>query len=163
MIDSAELRNGAPFWAYYPRNGVFDPNDLVHHGYALYGIELYRDHRSHVSLRWSRSQAVQSLDAFWRNGNLYNYPQDVTYSGADAFRTTEPALLWGAGTQLFLYSIWSDPGRTALAYQAIQNSYGAIPDLKLWPPTFSQDVNFYHRYAARVVWGLAARDFIQIQ
>jgi hypothetical protein len=161
LIDVAQLRNSAPFWTYVSSEYSDSPNDLVHHGYTLYGLQLYHDYRGVVPLKWSRSQAVQSLDAFWRDGNLYEYPQDVTYSGSQAFMNTRPARLWGVGTQLFLYSIWAGPDRTGQTYQAIQNSYGPIPDLRLYPPSFGQDASFYPRYAAHVLWGLAARDFVQ--
>lgn len=160
--DTAELRNGSPFWNYWPRNSIFDPNDTAHHGYTLLGMELYRDFRNRIPLRWSRAQSVQSLDTFIRNGKLYAYPQDVTYTGQQAFRSTEPTRLWGAGTQLYLYGLWSDSAHTQMVYSAIQKDYGPIPDLILYPPNFSPDKNFYARYAVHVLWGLAARDFVQV-
>ena len=159
--DTAELRNGAPFWNYWPHNNVFNPNDMPHHGYTLLGMELYRDFRSQVPLRWTRAQSVQSLEAFVKDGKLYGFPQDVTYAGAEAFRATQPMELWGAGTQLYLYALWSDSVHSQIVWNAIQNDYGPNPDLTLWPLDFDSDKNFYARYTVHVLWGLAARDFVQ--
>lgn len=151
-------RAGVPYWNYVVKLDMpswDDPNDLVHHAYILWGMELYRSLRGNASLPWSRTQALQSVDRFWKNDKLYDYPQDLVYPGPRAYFNRIQARLWGIGTALAFYAM---SGRRETAQQIVgllSRDYGPFPRLRLLPEAFSKDVNFYSRQAAHVLWGLS--------
>lgn len=56
------VASGHPQWPY----SAHDPaaiNDLMHQGYILWGLELYRSFGGSVAIPWSREDAAASLDA----------------------------------------------------------------------------------------------------
>lgn len=158
IISQIQWRNGAPFWPYIGLPNILnkeEPNDLVHHVYILWGMELYRSYGGSVGLPWSIDQAIQSLDRFWRDGILYDYPQDVVYTGEFEPFQNRPAILWGAGSILAFYGRWGTSDQAWKTYAYIREAYGPPPRLVVWPSWFSGDEAFYPRYAAHVLWGLA--------
>jgi hypothetical protein len=118
-------------------------------------MELYRSYGGSVGLPWSIDQAIQSLDRFWRDGILYDYPQDVVYTGEFEPFQNRPAILWGAGSILAFYGRWGTSDQAWKTYAYIREAYGPPPRLVVWPSWFSGDEAFYPRYAAHVLWGLA--------
>jgi hypothetical protein len=169
MVATVALREGAPYWDYVPAPNVFShqwPNDLIHHVYTLWGIELYRDCGGHVRLPWTRGQAVESVDRFWRDGRICRFAQDVVYSEAvysktDADLRNMPPRLWSPGMMLAFYGKWGDEARASRAFDAICRVYGPWPKLRLYPRDSCEadDDSFYPRYAAHVLYGLALHCF----
>lgn len=155
IVSKMRWRNDAPFWSYSTFRDR--PNDLVHHAYILWGMELYRALNGRVDLPWSLDQALRSLDLFWKEKRIHNYPQDIEYDN-NAYRT-KPAILWGAGTMLAFYARWGDSLRVERTLNFIERDYGPFSSLRLWPKGFSNDETFYARYAAHVLWGLAIYAF----
>lgn len=151
-------RQGLPYWNYIPRPNAInqdEPNDAVHHVYILWGMERVRDSEGvGVILPYSRRQAAESLRPFLKHGILFDYPQDVTYTGAQSAYTTRPMILWGTGALLAWFSAF-DPSTPLLSeiQLAIARDYGSFPDLRLWPSSFSSDSKFYPRFAAHILWG----------
>lgn len=160
IVAQARFRNGAPFWSYIALPNDFNqdkPNDLVHHVYILWGLRAAQPTGGTASLTWNDGLSSFSLTAFWKNGDLYDYPQDVSY--ADPVYT-RPAILWGVGALLAYYSVSNETEGAANTQRIINTSYGyPYPDLRLFPASYSADPVFYARYAAHVLWGLAYKDF----
>lgn len=69
-------------------------------------MELYREAGGYVP--WLTCQAVDSLDRFWEKGNLYEFPQDVTFEGNQVALKDRPARLWGVGMALALYARYDE-------------------------------------------------------
>jgi len=162
IITYTKFRNNAPFFPYIVKSKEFawqDSNDLVHHSLTLYGLELYRSCGGNIKLPYTREQAIQSLELFMKDGMVYNYPQDIIYTGDYEFCNTRPAILWGIGMMLAFYSKFGDIKRSEKIVNIISIQYGPYPNLKLWPKYFSKNENFYHRHAAYVLFGLALRDY----
>ena len=158
IVNTAELRNGSPFWDYmaWPNfRNVRRPNDLVHHVYTLMGIETYRDCGGRVRLPWTRLGSLRSLDSFWADGQIRQFPQGIQYAGAQSSLGSQPAILWGTGAMLAGYACWADWDGASRVLTAIQRDYGPIPDLRLRPEADNSDPTFYPRQAAHVLWGLA--------
>ena len=157
IVESAQFRDGAPFW-YYSAGDPNDPNDLGHHIIILWSMELYRGTGNPVP--WTNSQAIESLDRFWRSGSVYDYPQDVTYVGNQASFQDRPGVLPAVGALVGYYARWADAARTSTSFDYLQRVHGPWPDLRLWPATFSSDTNFYSGSAVWALWGVALRDFV---
>jgi len=152
-------REGRPFWAYLavPNPlGQDEPNDAVHHGYILWGMETYRRYGGRVELPWTTAQARASLRAFLVEGAPRDYPQDVAYE-IPVYRE-RPAQLWGAGMLMATMARLGDPAADTV-YQAIEATYGPGPRYRLWPRDYADDPAFYPRMAAHLLLGLAERDF----
>lgn len=158
IIQKSIPRNGLPFWSYIALPNPFnqnEPNDLVHHAYILFGMEIYRSLGQKVDLPWTREQAIQSLNCFIKNGLIYDFPQDVVYVGGQESYTIRPAILWGVGMMLAFYAKYGDISRAEMVLDIIKTQYGLFPDIRLWPGYYSKDKNFYPRFAAHVLLGLA--------
>lgn len=158
IVSTAELRGGSPFWDYmaWPNfRNVRRPNDLVHHVYTVMGIETYRDCGGRVRLPWTRSGALRSLDSFWADEQIRQFPQDVEYTGVQEALGRQPAILWGTGALLAGYACWADGPGAQRTLAAIERDYGPIPDLRLRPAEVDSNSTFYPRQAAHVLWGLA--------
>lgn len=158
-IGQAKLRNDAPFWSYIALPNAFNqdvPNDLVHHVYILWGIDQAISCLGESAAPWWREMLDLSLDKYWRDGVLYDYPQDVIYSDSAYAR---PAVLWGVGAILAYYAAHGDRNKSNATINVLKLNYGPFPDLKLWPATYTNDGLFYARYAAHALWGLSYADF----
>ncbi len=158
IISKTRFRNNIPFWNYIEKSDEDtkdSPNDLVHHIYIVYGLELYRSNRGKSSLPWTTGQSIESLDQFWRGGQLFDYPQDVDYIGENESFNTRPPKLWGAGAMAVFYSQGGDQEKATRCLDFIYDNYGVWPDIRLWPVSFSGDTNFYPRYTSHVLWALS--------
>ena len=155
---TAQFRMGNPFWLYHERDPI-SPNDLTHHIYVLWGMELYRASGVGPGLPWALEQSIASVDAFWRDGTAHDFPQDVVYVGEQASWNDRPAFLPGTSFMLAFYARWADLPRTTQTFNYLVQAHGPIPDLHVWPLWFSNDTNFYPRYTSRALWGIAMRDF----
>jgi len=156
IASRAVMRAEAPFWNYVVKLDVpdwEDPNDLVHHAYILWGLELYRSFRGTFRLPWSRTQARRSLDRFWKDGRLFDAPQDLVYEGKRAYFNRTPAVLWGMGIAIALYAVSGDRAKALDIAGLIDRDYGPFPRLRRLPEMVSKDENFYVREAAHVLWG----------
>jgi len=151
--NSAQLRNGAPFWKYYA--GVETPNDLVHHCYTLWGLETYRYYVNEIQLRWSRDDSIRSLQCFWKSDIIHYFPQDVKYEGVNEQFNTRPADLWGVGMMMGLFAKWDMLSEAKKVFEAIIGNYGDWPHLTVYPIEFVNDSNFYPRHVSHVLWGLS--------
>ena len=60
LVAVAQFRMGLPFWSYHEQNPEA-ANDLLHHIYLLWGMELYRASGIGSGLPWTTQQAVASL------------------------------------------------------------------------------------------------------
>jgi hypothetical protein len=165
LISRMSWHSGTPFWKYIEwessLNQDYGPNDLVHHCYLLWGMEVFRSFKSNIRLPWTRKQAIKSLDVFWKGETIYNYPQNLTYEADLNSVINQPAILWGAGMMMAFYGKWGDSVRKNQCLNYINNTYGPIPNLRLWPQSFSNDGVFYARYAAHVLFGIAIWDFFR--
>jgi len=65
-------------------------NDVVHHGYILWGMELYRKHGGMHPLPWTIEQAVKSIDSFIVDHKVLRFPE----------LKKGPARLWGLALSL---------------------------------------------------------------
>jgi hypothetical protein len=158
IVSTAELREGSPYWDYmaWPNSrSVRRPNDLVHHVYTVMGIEAYRDCGGRVQLPWTRMDALRSLDSFWADGQIRQFPQNVEYAETQSALARQPAILWDTGALLAGYAGWANWDGAARTLAAIERDYGPIPNLRLRPAEVDSDSTFYPRQAAHVLWGLA--------
>jgi hypothetical protein len=159
IVSTVELRQGLPFWDYRPNYQPRQPNDLLHHIYTLWGIETYRHYGGRVKLPWTREQAIASVDKFWKNGQLMEYPQDVTYTGDQEQFNSKPSTLWGAGSMTAAYAEWGEREKAKQTLEAIARDYGPWPNLQLSARAAEKSKNFYPRDAAHVLWGQAVYEF----
>lgn len=158
LVAAVSIRGGLPFWDYIVGSG--DPNDLLHHVYTLWGLELYRiGGDGKVRLPWQTADAVRSLDTFWVGREIREYPQDVNYSGGQARYGEMPAELWGAGAMLALYARWGERESASRVLTTVVQSYGNFPLMARWPLAYFNDPRFFARFGAHVLWGIAVLDF----
>lgn len=175
VVATVGLRDGLPYWAYMPLPNFRNsdrPNDLIHHVYTLWGVEVYRDCGGTVRLPWNCEQAVGSLDRFWREGRIVEFPEVLSTTrpagssqpagtsrsatpGKPSGVANSPAILWSAGMLLGGYARWGDRAGASRTLEAIKRDYGPWPNLRLYPPERSGDNGFYSRYAAHVLLGMA--------
>lgn len=155
-------RNDTPFWNYIPVPNSLNqdkPNDLLHHVYILWSTEIYRQSERPVKLPWSLGQALDSLNHFWREGEIYDFPQDVTYEGEQESFNDRPASIRGLGMLLAFYSRWGSYKKAVETLNVIDQDYGPLPTLRLRPDIPSTQNAFYPRFAAHTLWGLALLTF----
>ena len=93
VISNVKLSKGMPQWYYTiyespAKNSKY--NDVVHHGYILWGMELYRKHGGMHPLPWTVEQAVKSIDRFIVDHKVLRFPE----------LKKGPARLWGTGMAL---------------------------------------------------------------
>lgn len=156
IVFSAQLKDNLPVWSFtvdWP--GVptrpARPNDLVHHAFIVYGMEMYRDFGGNrVELPWSRQQAVNSVAQFDSSVGLRMLPNH--HEDADAL----PADLWGIGMTLAFNAIYAGDESAVTTIYNIRGNYGPWGNLQVYPVHSSIDATFYPRHAAFVLWGLAA-------
>jgi len=156
IVNTVQMRRGAPFWDYMPIPNKFNnrqtPNDLVHQVYILWGTEVYRDCVGTARLPWTRAQALASLDRYWRNGLIYNFPQDVTYTEKKEIYGDQKALLWGAGAMLAFHARYGSETQASHTLDTFVRAYDP-PRVWLSPQAGSKNAHFYPRHAAHALWG----------
>lgn len=160
IISNVSLEFGVPFWPYtvtFKEPKKERQNDLVHHGYILWGMEIYRTNHHGHSITWSLQQAIQSMDTFIFENKVYEYPQTIAGKNITTFK--RPARLWGTGMLLAFYSKYSTDSKTKQLIEIIDKDYGPFPNLKLYPEYFCKDHNLYPRHTSHVLWGLSFSDF----
>jgi hypothetical protein len=153
IVNTVQLHDGMPFWLYAPLPNKLNHarfEDVMHHMYTLWGIEGYRDAGGKVALPWTRLQALQSLDHFWKDGGVTENDQNP----ADK-RTADPraARLCGAGMLLLGYAAWGNPQRGAEVVEWCSKQCGPWPQLRHSPAGKSDTV--YPRDCSHVLVGLA--------
>ena len=153
LVASATLRDGAPFWTYQVPVDHPDPNDLVHHVYILWGLEIYREAGGAEPITWSRTDSLNSVRRFWSAGVLHQLPSDEVYNNV---YDTLGAEAWGAGMALAFVSRWGTPEDALAIRQHITTGYGDFPLIRRFPGT--TDPTFYRRWTSHVLWGLAVQD-----
>jgi hypothetical protein len=162
IVAQVTWRNNAPFWNYIALPNFLNqdkPNDLLHHIYILWSAEIYRSSARYVRLPWSVSQALNSLLRFWREGRVYDFPQDVTYEGEQESFNDRPASIRGLGMLLAFYSRWGSYQKAIETFNVIDREYGPFPTLRLRPDMPSAQNTFYPRFFAHTLWGLALLAF----
>lgn len=158
IVNTVEIRNGAPFWRYLPLPNRYNrksPNDLVHQVYILWGMETYRDCGGPVALPWTRAQAVESLDRFLHDSRVFSLASDETPA------SSQKSILWGTGAMLAFYARYGTEDQAARAYDALVREHGPMPSLRLYPAGSSKDESFYPRHAAHALWGMAYYCFLE--
>lgn len=162
LINKANLEDGLPYWKYveYGNNEYIQtsPNDLVHHVYVLWGIEEYRMYFQNAKIPFSLEDSIESVNKFIKDRKIYSYPQNKIYIGEQEYFNTRPSNLWGAGMMLSFYSKYNE-NTSKDVLQIISDEYGDWPNLTMWPYYFSENNNFYGRYAAHVLFGLSYYNF----
>lgn len=151
LVLAMDWHSEAPFWTYIsvPNDlNINRPNDILHHTYILWGMELYRSTGGRIELPWSTSQAIESLNCFWKNKAIYEYPQDISTS------IDRPARLWGVGMAQAFYTKYSALEKATLCLEVVKDKYG-FPRPRIYPRGFTEDEQFYPRYAAHVLYGMA--------
>lgn len=162
IVSQVIWRNDAPFWNYIPLPNFFNqdkPNDLLHHAYILWSGEVYRSSEQHIRLPWSLSQAFNSLDRFWREGKIYDFPQDIPYESEQKSFNDRPASIRGLGMLLAFYSQWGSYQKAVETFKVIDRDYGPLPTLRLRPDIPSTQNTFYPRFFAHTLWGLSLLAF----
>jgi hypothetical protein len=159
IIDKVVVKFDGPFWNYI-ESPLFGArvNDLVHHVYILFGMEMYRTYGGKEALPWTLDQGVKSLDLFFIGSKLYNYPQDASFA-SPLIDLNTPANLWGIGMLMAFYGKSSHIDKIEPCMDIIKNEYGQFPDVTIFPANHAQDTTFYPRFAAHVLYGIAVRDF----
>lgn len=155
-----KAQGGIPYWAYVAKPNRFGNrdswNDLLHHAYVLYGLELVRRYRPDVPLDYTVAAARASLASFWRAGRAMDFPQGVAYE--EGLRDLEalPARSWGVGLAIAVACMTGDrPAARAFA-SCLRTDYLAFPSFAEYPAWFgSQNPTFYPRYGAHALLGLA--------
>lgn len=161
-------RGGLAYWNYIAptdQNQSSKPNDLLHHIYTLWGLEMYRDLGGPVALPWTRAQARESVEKFWKGDRMCQYAVDEMRIAKTGNREY-PSIVWGTGSLLAFYGKWGSAVQAAHCQEVIVRSYGPWPDLRLYPPTFGppahkDDTRFYPRHAAHNLLGLAYAAYAQ--
>jgi hypothetical protein len=153
IVNTVQLHDGQPFWFYAPLPNKLNHErfeDAMHHVYTLWGIEGYRDAGGKVALSWTRAQALQSLDHFWKDGGVTENDQDLPNHKPPG---AKPARLCGAGMLLLGYARWGNIRRAAQTLEWIHHQCGPWPQLR-HSPTANPDT-VYLRDCAHVLVGLA--------
>lgn len=155
VVSTVEFRDNCPYWKYiYGTESL--TNDLLHHVYTIWGMELYRSHNGQIPLTWSTSDAVKSLEYFWRGGHLYEWPSNASLNGDLKDR---PARVWGLGAAIAFEAWKGSMANTNKYMYPLVHDYSNYPFVSIYPTDFSPDHSFYPRFGAHVLWGLAERDF----
>ncbi len=159
IVDKAVIKFDGPFWNYIESPSFGGRvNDLVHHVYILFGMEMYRTYGGNEPLSWTINQGIKTLDLFYKNSTLYNYPQDSSFENP-LVDLNEPANLWGIGMAMAFYAKSGYLDKAERCINIIKDHYGRFPDVTIFPATCTQDTIFYPRFGAHVLYGIAARDF----
>lgn len=147
--------SGVPFWRY----GVAEKDktqDLIHHIYAVHGIELLR--AAGYRVPWTPEQFLESLAGFWDRDQLMEYPVVHRPPGPLGLR---PARLWGAGAAIAVAAAHGDTATAERLRKWIASGiYGEGPAYDLWPNTDRRHRTQAPspRHLAHVAWGMAAHD-----
>jgi hypothetical protein len=144
------------------RYGADGPNDAVHHVYVLWGLERARDlGLASGGVPYRRAEALASIASFLRDGRAYDFPQDVVYEGGLASLNERPMNLWGLGASLAFLGEFGPVANPVLQRELaiLDETYGPVPNLRLWPASYIADDIFYPRYGVHVLWGLATITF----
>lgn len=158
IIATVRWRNDMPFWAYITSPNKFgrdEGNDLLHHTYIIWGMELYREYGGKLALTWSRKQAEYSLDQYWKSSKIYAFPTDIQYVNKLESFNDMAANLWSVGMMLAYHSKWGEKEKANTCFKTIETEYGPNPNLALLPKNQTNNYSFYPRYAAHVLFGLA--------
>jgi hypothetical protein len=148
-----------PYWIYNSSDRLTPiTNDLVHHVYILFGMEMYRANGGKELLSWTIKQGVESLDLFLVHSELFNYPQDLLFSNP-LINSNDPANLWGIGMTMAYVIKSGDIEKYEQCNQIVLSKYGIFPDVTIYPTDNSAGVPFYPRYAAHLLYGLAVKEF----
>ncbi len=149
----------APIW-YYWEGAPTDPQDLVHQGYTLLGLQQAHDALGEP-LPFTAAQATKGITSYLKDGLAYEYPQNTTYS--DPLFATRPARSWGPG--YVLYPLTEINGKTSVEpwVTNLKTRYGRYPDV-LWFATDylpGQPQDYYPRIGAHILLGLASAAYDQ--
>jgi|GEM_PF-271756 len=153
IVHTVQLHDGKPFWHYAPLPNKLNHErfeDVMHHIYTLWGIEGYRDAGGKVALPWTRTQALQSLDHFWKDGRVTENDQERPDKKAP---NAAPARLCGAGMLLLGYAAWDGVERGDAVLRWISDECGPWPQLRHSP--IGKEDTVYLRDCAHVLIGLA--------
>jgi hypothetical protein len=155
-VATLEPRAGMPFWRYAPlpnRVNITFTNDLVHQVYILLGIEVYRDLGGKVHLPWTRAQAIQSIDCYWKDGIMCQFPQDP--GAKDEEPSVSTARLWSAGMMLAFYAKWGTDEQVVKTFKAIDKAHGPWPKLRWESKESRAKEAYYPRDTAHLLYGMA--------
>jgi hypothetical protein len=125
-------------------------------------MEMYRAFGGRESLSWTMNQGVNSLDLFFVGPKLFNYPQSSSFTNP-LVDLNEPANLWGIGMMMAYYAQAGRIDKFDQCRNIIKTEYGLFPNVTIFPGNegyfHTKDSTFYPRFAAHVLYGLAAKDF----
>lgn len=158
VIDQTLFKDGHPYWPYIGIPNVFNrvtPNDLVHHSYIVWGIEQYRENNGELSIPWTRDESVASYQLFYRDKELYRFPQGID-EVSESNQERKPRL-WSVGMHLAVVANFGDQQTAYSIADDIEKNYGPGPDYILFPPDSSdyEGENFYPRFASHLLLGYA--------
>jgi len=154
VISKGKYENGIPSWNYITvpnKLSIVKKNDLVHHSYVIYGIEMYRESGGIIEIPWTQEEAIKSFEVFWRDNRLFDFPQNT---GQSIVNDT-PARLWAIGMMMAVYGQLEDYDKAIDSLNYIKKNYGVFPDVTFWPSNYSDDKKFYPRLAAHVLFGMS--------
>lgn len=154
---------GAPQWNYHSNQSPFwarlknQPNDLFHHAYIIWGLEMARIHGG-ASVPFTRAQYLASLRQYFRGTRLYGYPEKWPFPLGSDFG--KPSRVWGPG---YCVGIAAFLGDNALADQFLAecvSEHPGWPTPRSFPGWFgTSDPVYYPRYGANILWGLGIRAY----
>lgn len=162
VIGTVMLREGLPFWYYSAapnRLKTRSPNDLLHQGYILWGIEAYRDFAPDVKFPWTREQAVKSMDTFWRDDVLHEF--STTDLEGSKIRIKTPPRLWCTGMAVAVYAKYGTAEQTERAVKEMLRQHGPLPRLRFNSADKSEKGVYYGRHASHALFGLAHAGYVK--
>lgn len=152
ILNTAKLHGEYPYWPYaiyYDPKLKPKPNDLLHHSYIIWGLEMYRMNGGLYSPAWTEEANIGSLTSFVGGSALFEYPAFERIQG----RKQVLARLWGSGMALVTQAQFGDSRLASRYLELIVSQHGPIPQLQAFPS--APRLGFYPRHAAHLLWGIS--------
>ncbi len=164
ILEEMVLVNGAPHWNYHGPKGRFwskfanQPNDLRHHGYTLWGLELGRRFQSTISIPYSPAQAAQSIKDYFKADRLVGYPGNWPYPLSKSF--DKPSQIWGPGYCIGVATLLGDTALADQLLREVSTVYPNWPTPQNFPAWFGKsDPTYFPRFGANILWGITSRAY----
>ncbi|MBL8087137.1 MAG: hypothetical protein JNM85_03585 [Chthonomonas sp.] len=164
ILDERVMVDGAPHWNYHGPKGAFwtkfanQPNDLRHHGYTLWGLELARKYQREIRIPYTQAQAAASLRQYFRGDRLVGYPDAWPYPLSKSF--DKPSQIWGAGYCIGVSTLLGDTALADEFVKQVSQVYPNWPTPQNFPAWYGKsDPTYYPRFGANILWGLTTRAY----
>lgn len=162
VLNETRYADGMPMWTYHSeRSDIYPrfrdiPNDLLHHVYTLWGLELYRRAGGAVPLPFTLRDASRAIRDCLKDGRMMLVPQSWPAADQVPGFETIPSNLWGVGSAIGAAAEFGDMALAKTCFKIATRDYGPIDDLREYPLWYQpKESPSYGRSVANVVWGLA--------